>query len=130
MVNQTKINFPWVNTQRTQTLDSFLDLGHELRLKAIEGLEMNLDYQMSVEVTLSINDYSVREQSLTFNWNITTIGFPIHAMLIASLQERCFKDKLVTENADELEHWTWEVQQLLDELYQDKLSLENEEVII
>lgn len=130
LVNQAKINFPWVNTQKTLSLEPFIELSHELRLKAIEGLENNLEYTMSVEITLSINDYSVRDQTIEFTWDITTIGFTVYGLLIASLLERGFKDQLVTENKDELKHWTWEVQQLLDELYQDKLNLNNEEVMI
>ena len=130
LVNQAKVNFPWVNTQKALTLEPFIELSHELRLKALEGLENNLEYTMSVEITLSINDYSVRDQTIEFTWDITTIGLPVHGLLIASLLERGFKDQLVTENKDELKHWTWEVQQLLDELYQVKLNLNNEEVII
>jgi hypothetical protein len=130
LVNQKKTNFSWVTMQRTLSLTAFSEVSREMRLKAIEGLEADLDYEMTVEVTLSINDYSVREQTISFIWNISSINLPVHALLIEALLKRCFKDKLETENMDELAHWTWEVKQLLEELYQDKLSQNDQEVMV
>jgi hypothetical protein len=125
-INRQKIIFPWISTAR-QGLTSFTRQGLELQAKLIEYLEVDDSRQLSVNLTLSINDYSVRDQTITVLWDISTVQFSIHNLIIGALWELCYRDKIKTDNEDMLERWTWEVRQIIDEVIQDKVEIEQEE---
>lgn len=94
----------------------------------MQYLDKDLESSLVLSLTVSTEDYAVRPQTIEIIWNIDSITISILPLIIDTLIKLCYSTKIETENQELLEHWTWEVRQLLEELYDIFLSETNENI--